>query len=145
MKQWIIWILLLLAVLIEGTITTLPLVLSSFLILMIFLRKNSLFWIALISGLILDLMLIRAVGLTSIIFVLFLFIVSLYENKFETSTSMFVLISSFLGSLIYLLFFGIQNAFIQSIFCSLLTLLIFKLLLLSELKTKRYKLAKSGL
>ncbi len=139
MKQWIIWLILFLSIIAEGTITTLPLVLSSFLILMVFLRKNILFWIALIVGLILDLMLVRDLGLTSVIFLFFLIIISLYENKFETSTSAFILISSFLGSLIYLLFFGIQNAFIQSIFCSFLTLLIFKLLLISEIKTKKYK------
>lgn len=142
MKKWILWLILLLAFILEGTITTLPLVLASFLILMIFLRARFLFWLALFVGILLDVFLLRPLGMTPLILTVFLFIVLLYESKFEASTGYFVLIASFLGSLIYLLAFDIQTAFIQSVFMSLLTLGVVKLLIHSEIKKPKYKLEK---
>lgn len=142
MKKWIFYLILALAFILEGTITTLPLVLISFLILMIFLRTKYLFIIALIVGFLLDIFLIRATGITSLMLAVFLFIMLLYENKFETSTSYFILISSFFASLTYLSILGMQNVLIQSIFSALLALGIFKLLMFTEVKKPKYKLVK---
>jgi hypothetical protein len=142
MKKWILWLILALSFILEGTITTLPLVLISFLILMIFLRLKFLFWIALFSGILLDVFLQRPLGATSLILIIFLFVIVLYENKFEASTNYFILITAFLGSLIYLFLLGVQHFLIQSVAASLLALGVFKLLIYSEIKKPKYKLEK---
>ncbi len=142
MKQWILWLIFILAFFFEGTITTLSLVLISFLILMIFLKKKSLFYLALITGVILDIFLLRPLGITSLMLVIFLFLIHLYEKKFETSTNYFVLLFSFFGSLIYLFVLGIGNAFFQSVFNAILALILIKFLMHSEIKKPKYKMAK---
>jgi hypothetical protein len=142
MKKWILWLILILAFLLEGTITTLPLVLAAFLILMIFLRDKFLFWLAFVFGILLDVFLLRPLGLTSLLLTVFLFIVILYEDKFEASTGYFVLVASFVGSLVYLLALGIQAALIQSLFMAFLTLVSVKVLVRSEIKKPKYKLEK---
>jgi cell shape-determining protein MreD len=142
MKQWILYLILALSFILEGTITTLPLVLISFLILMIFLRAKFLFWLAFVAGIMLDIFLLRPLGLTSLMLIIFLFFVVLYENKFESSTAYFILVVSFLGSLIYLLILGLSSVLIQSVFVAFLTLGIFKLLMHSEIQKPKYTFEK---
>lgn len=112
------------AILLEGTITSIPIVLDVLLVFYILERKSRLFILALISGIILDVFGVRALGLTSIFLIAFIFIVLLYERKFEIATYPFVFFSSFLGSFMYLLLFGynylIQQAIVSSLFAVLL-------------------------
>jgi hypothetical protein len=142
MKQWSLYLILILAFVLEGTITTLPLVLISFLILTIFLRAKFLFWLALVVGILMDVFLLRPFGLTSLLLVIFLLVTFLYEKKFESSTGYFILIFAFLGSMVYLLFLGSQSFFLQSIFAAFLAFLVFKILMYSEVKKPKYKLDK---
>lgn len=142
MKQWILWLILAFAFFLEGTITTLPLVLMAFLVLMVFLKSKLLFWVALFIGFLLDVFLLRSFGITSLVLIIFLFIIYLYEGKFETSTNYFVLFFSFMGSLAYLFVLGVENAILQAVFLSLLTLIIVRLLMRSEIKKPKYKLLK---
>lgn len=142
MKHFILYLILALAFIFEGTVTTLPLVLISFLVLMIFLRAKFLFWLALLAGILLDVFLLRPFGLTALLLTIFLFATVLYEKKFESSTGYFILIFAFLSSLIYLLSLGVQNFLIQSFFASLLGFGIFKLLMYSEIKKPKYKFEK---
>ncbi len=142
MKKWILWLIFILAFLFESTITTLPLVLISFLILMIFLKKKSLFYLALVIGILLDIFLLRPLGITSLMLIIFIFLIYLYEKKFETSTIYFVLLFSFFGSLIYLFVLRVGNIFIQSVFNAILAFILIKLLIRSEIKKPKYKMAK---
>ncbi len=142
MKQWILWLILAFAFFLEGTITTLPLVLMAFLVLMVFLKSKLLFWVALFIGFLLDVFLLRSFGITSLVLIIFLFIIYLYEGKFEISTNYFVLFFSFMGSLAYLFVLGVENAILQAVFLSLLTLIIVRLLMRSEIKKPKYKLLK---
>jgi hypothetical protein len=142
MKKWILWLILIFSFLFEGTITTLPLVLIAFLILMIFLRAKFLFWLALICGILLDIFQLRVFGLTSLLLVVFLFIVFLYEKKFESSTGYFILLATFIGSIIYLSLLNINYVFFQSLLASILAFVVFKILIISEVKKPKYKLEK---
>lgn len=123
--------------LLESTVTSLPLVLDMIIVLYIFQRKSWVFWAAFISGLLLDTVSLNPLGRTSIFFLIFLFIASLYEKKFEISSSYFVLIYSFLGSLIFLWMFGGNSIILQSVISSLATLLIFTLFKSSVFNFKR--------
>jgi len=116
------------AILLEGTITSVPLVLDVLLVVYILKRKSSLFILALISGIVLDVFSVRTLGLSSIFFISFLCIVFLYERKFETTTYPFVFFSSFLGGASYLLIFGYDHVLEQAVVNSIIAVLLFKLL-----------------
>lgn len=119
-------ILLTLALLLETTLTTIPLVLISLLCLTVIYKEDILFLFGFIFGFFLDLILFNTVGLSSLFFVVFLFLVLLYQRKFEIKTVSFVLISSFLGSLGYLLIFSYHNLIIfQAIASAIVGLIIF--------------------
>lgn len=89
-------------------------------------KKSWVFFAAFFLGLFLDLVLIRPLGYTSLVFTIFVFLIWLYERKFETKTLTFVFISTFLGSLVYLNIFGYQQTLLQPILSSLFAILLFK-------------------
>lgn len=101
-----------LALFFQGSITTLPLLLIVLLLLYIFYRHEIVFLLAFISGVILDSLLVRSVGQSSIFFLSFLFLVFLYQRKFEISSYYFIFFSLFGGSCFYFfLFYGYINIF----------------------------------
>lgn len=127
MKQLYILVLLFLAILVESSITTIPIVLSIILILYIFTKSPWVFLAAFISGLFLDIFSVRTLGQTSLFLITFLFIITLYERKFEIATNYFVLFSSFFGSLIFLIIFGYNYAFPAALASSIFAFLTFRL------------------
>jgi cell shape-determining protein MreD len=98
------------AILLEGTVTNLPLVFISLVILTIAMRNLSLFLFAFIAGILLDAFALRPLGATSIFLLLCIFLMLLYQRKYEINSYPFVLLASFFGSLIYLLIFGYVNS-----------------------------------
>lgn len=128
-------ILLILAILLEVSITTLPLVFLVLLSLMIVMRNDWLFLVAFICGLLLDALSFRALGFSSIIFLTFLFIALLYQSKFEINTGYFAITMTFLGSLTFLLLAGFTHLIIvQSILASLIGLVLFKFIQIANAK-----------
>lgn len=119
-------ILLFFAILLEASITTVPLVLDILLVLYILKRKPWVFAAAFISGIFLDLFLVRTLGQSSVFFLIFLFIISLYGRKFEIVSSYFVLFSSFVGSLLFLKIFGYDYVFQQALISAIFSTLLFK-------------------
>lgn len=113
------------ALLLEGAVTTLPLVLIVLLCLTIYRRDGIVFPIAFAAGLILDIMTIRVLGASSIFFSLILFMILLYQRKYEINSYPFVTVSSFFGALGYLLVFGYANWFMQSVLSSIVAVLLF--------------------
>lgn len=104
---------LLVAIFLEGSITTLPVVLLMLLIITVVIRQSFVFGVAFLSGVLLDLLIMRPVGQTSVVLVLFVLFVRLYERKFEIETVPFVLFASGLGTLLYGLIFGIPNLLLE--------------------------------
>lgn len=109
-----------LALLLEGMITTLPVTLIALIILLLQKREYWIFFLAFGSGLLLDLFTLQSLGLTSIFFVIFLFALLLYERKYEIQTLPFVVVSSFFGSLMYLLIMRSDMVFWQSFMSSVI-------------------------
>ena len=119
--------LLTLALILESTITTIPLIFVTLLCLTVVLKENWMFFFAFIFGLMLDLVTFKTPGLSSSFFVVFLFSVLLYRSKFEIATNYFVLASSFIGSFIFLLIAGYTNSIIlESIISSIIGIVLFK-------------------
>lgn len=126
--MWFIWIIIVLLSLAITSVTTLPLVFVAILCLFVLTKKLSVILLAVFLGLILDIFSLNVFGKTSLFFVVFLFLVGLYDRKFEIQTLPFVIISSFLGSTIYLLMFGSYYILWQALVSSLIAVLIFKFL-----------------
>jgi cell shape-determining protein MreD len=120
-------ILLLLALVLEISITTIPFVFLVLLCLTVVLRENWLFLLAFIFGLLFDLLSFKTLGVSGVFLTAFMFLVLLYQSKFEITTGYFVLIASFVGSLLFLLLQGYtQVILIQALVSSIIALLLFK-------------------
>lgn len=122
----LVFILFFLSIIMSG-ITTIPFFLGLLVVCTVVFKKSWVFFLALGLGLFLDLITIRALGYTALVLVIFVFLIRLYERKFETRTAAFVFISTFLGSLAYLRIFDYQQILLQSLLSSLFAVLLFKI------------------
>jgi cell shape-determining protein MreD len=120
-------LLLVLALFLQTTVFAGPLMVIVFLLFYVKKRSVMVFLFACIFGLLLDSMSVRAIGLSSIFFLTFLFVIMLYEKKFEIDTYPFVLFASSLGSMVYTLAF-FTRVDIQSIFMGVVSIVLFFLL-----------------
>lgn len=126
----------LIALVLEASVTTLPLVLITVLVFSIIVRREWVFAVALILGLILDAATFKTLGSSSIFFVTFIFLVILYKRKFEISTKPFIFIACFLGSILYLQIFKLQDfLFLQALTSAILGTIIF--IFLKKLNRKK--------
>lgn len=122
------FVLFFLLIVIFSGITTIPLAIALLVVATIVFKKSWVFFMAFGLGLFLDLILIRPLGYTSLILSTSVFLVWLYERKFETQTLTFVFISTFLGSLVYLNIFHYNNILSQSFINAFISILLFKFL-----------------
>jgi hypothetical protein len=122
-----------LTIIISG-ITTIPFSVGLLVLSAVIFRKSWVFFLALGLGLFLDLIMMRILGYSSLILTILVFLVFLYERKFEIQTAAFVFISTFLGSLLYLKIFDFQQIFLQSLINALFTVIFFKLIWLRSVR-----------
>jgi cell shape-determining protein MreD len=125
MRIFFLGLLLLLLLLLEGTVTTLPLVFVYLLCFSIIKRDTSVFPLAFVAGIVLDLMTVHPVGGSSLFFVIILFLVQLYQRKYEITSYPFVFVSSFIGSWLFLMIFGYHDTVMQAIISSIFALALF--------------------
>jgi cell shape-determining protein MreD len=119
----------------EITITTIPLTFLLIFFLTLIYKNYWSFTVAFLAGILLDASSFRLLGLSSLFFVSFIFVVLLYQKKFEIFTLPFVLTGSFLGSFSYLLLTGhADSVFLESICGLIIGLVLFKLIQISKLK-----------
>lgn len=115
MKYWIFWLLFCIAIGIEGVGFALPLSLVFLLILYVYKKPGYIFAAAFFVGMLHDIFLFQPLGRTSLFLLFFLFLVVSYERKFELLTLPFIVFSSFLGSLLFLLLFQGKLLILQSL------------------------------
>ena len=115
----------LLSVFLESSVTTIPLVFLVLLAFFVLERKEWIFALAFLAGIFLDILSFRTVGTTSVFFLVFLFLVFLYERKFETATSYFIFAASLAGSILFLSLFSYNGVIIEGLVSSLIGVLIF--------------------
>ena len=113
--MWFFVILILILALLQTSVTTLPLVFLLFLNAAVVAKKTWIFPIAFLTGLALDALLLNPLGKTSLFLAIFLFIILLYDKKFDIQTFPFVFLASFIGSFVYFILFQISNAFAQAL------------------------------
>lgn len=128
MSTLLFFLLFLIAIILEGTLTIIPLFLSVLLVAYIIKDKNWIFPVAFFCGIFLDILSLRTIGESSTFFVIFIFTVALYEHKFEVQSIPFVFFASFLGSLFYSFLFVKSGIFWESLASALISVIIFLLL-----------------
>lgn len=116
----------------EGSVTTIPLVLVLLLNCAIVTKKPWIFALAFFCGLFLDAQLLNPIGKTSLFYLIFLAIVFLYEKKFDTQTFPFVFIASYLGSFIYLFIYGSRFLLLESLISAILGMIFFWFLIRAD-------------
>ncbi len=129
---------LILSILLEATVTTLPLSLVVLLFSGIVSRRSEIFIIAFFGGLLLDILTLRTLGLSSLYFITVVFVSLIYERKFETDTPLFILVFSFVSSFIYMILIGATDAIINSIIVSCFAAISFIVFRLSNKRIEKY-------
>jgi len=112
-------IVLCLSVILESFVTSLPLTLCLLIFLTVVLRKVEVFALAFFAGFMLDILTFGRIGLSSAFFTLVVYLIFLYEGKFELETPGFIFLTTIVASAIYLFLTGkeilLQTIFITSI------------------------------
>lgn len=118
---------LLIALLLEGTVTTLPLVLIVLLCWTSIRRDANVFSVAFFAGIMLDIVALHTIGQSSLFFTIMIFLVFLYQRKYEINSYPFVVFATFFGSLVFLFITGQGNWFLQSFISAFFAFIIFGL------------------
>ncbi len=119
-------------VILEVSVTTIPLTLILLLNFAVASRKTQVFVFAFILGILIDIMLGNAVGQTSIFYIIFLSVVFLYDRKFDIQTFPFVFIASFLGSFLYLVIYDSRLLLPTSLTSALISIFLFRLIIVAD-------------
>lgn len=106
MSTFVFLILLILATFFESTGIRFPFVLLILFFAYLFLKSGWIFFAGVLCGIVLDIMTLQSIGGRSLFFLLFLFLITLYENKYEVKTVPFIIAATFLGSSVYSLILG---------------------------------------
>lgn len=112
-----------------SVLTTIPIFIALLIVGTVVFRKPWVFFVAFSLGLFLDLIFIRHLGYTGLVFTILVFLIRLYERKFETQTFTFVFLTTFLGSIFYLWLFGYQTVFLQAFITALSAITLFVVIL----------------
>lgn len=129
--------LLFIMLLLQSSLTTLPILLVFLLFLTIQKKDGSVLSIAFFVGLLYDLLAVQFLGVSSLFFVCFVFLILLYQKKYEISTFYFVAFASFLGSLVYLALFGFSTIFFQALVVMCLAVVVFVVFYRMQKQQKR--------
>lgn len=145
MKYFVVTLVLLFALFFETTLLQLPLVLMSLLLLGVLYKERWIFLAAFLTGILLDMLAFRTVGISSLFFVTMLGLVFLYERKFEIQSFFFVGIATSILSLIFMMIFGSTNIILQLIFVELVSLGFFYVFTRLDMPYKKTRGASSFL
>src|SRR5579871_5334303 len=127
MKKLIIFFLLLFVVSIESYMTTVPIILSFLVALSVAKEKNFIFFCCFAAGFLFDALTLSAIGKTSSILLILLFLMYLYEKKLETRNVFFVFFAAFFSSLIFIFLQGFHFLFFGSLIAACFSASIFLL------------------
>lgn len=133
------FLLILLAFFLQAVFTTIPFGLIVLFILFVLKKDPAIFLYAFAFGILLDIFLLRPIGLTAFFLLSFLFIANMYEKKIESDNIFFVLIFTFLGSILYFSIFNYSLVIIPSIFSAILAGTLFVFLKENPQKKQKYK------
>jgi cell shape-determining protein MreD len=122
------------ALILEGSLTSLPLVLLSLLLFRIATKSSNGFLLAFLAGILLDVFLVRPLGETSVYFLIVLFLIGMYEKKFEVNSLPFIMLATLTTAFVYLIIFPVPASFIQAISLTFMAGVLYILLRLKKTK-----------
>ncbi len=137
----IVLLLLIIFAFFEGSITSIPLVLMCLITIAAHTKSSRVYVYALIAGSILDILTGRILGVTSLVLVILLFMIFLYQRKYEINSYIFIGFASFFFSFIFGFIFHVSHMFMHvviSILFALTLFLMWKVLFLKESTTSSY-------
>ncbi len=115
------------SLLLECFVINIPLVLVSLIALTVIKKNYQMFFAGFILGIFLDILSFRTVGVSSLFFITFIFLILLYEKKFEITTNYFVILASFVGSFAFIFINHLHNLFLSSVISVFLGLMLFNI------------------
>lgn len=121
----LLFILLALALIVESTLVSLPLTLLFLIIVTVWRKSHHMLLLAFLSGLILDVLLVRSIGVTSIFFLVVIAVMILYQRKYELRSPFFVIPFSMAASMLFVIFFPVSQPLIHVILSTLLASVLF--------------------
>ena len=101
MKYFILAVIATILLLLEASVTTIPLVLGFAIMLSSWSRTYWLIGVTFLLGFFLDLVAFQPLGISSLFFLVVLTLIFLYKRKYEIQSPIFITISAFIASLIY--------------------------------------------
>lgn len=114
------------ALMLESSVTTLPLTFITLVVFTVLWRDEKILLAGFVAGLLLDIMTISTLGISSLFFTIFLSLVLLYEKKLEITSIYYLVLFSFMGSLIYSYLKHFDSPLFLSLAAALIAVLIFK-------------------
>lgn len=121
----LLFLLLGIALIVETSVSSLPLVLLFLIIVTVWRKSAHMLLLAFFSGLILDVLLVRNIGTTSIFFLVMIAGMILYQKKYELRSPFFVIPFSMVASMLYVVLFPVPQAFLHVVFSTLLAGILF--------------------
>ncbi|MBP6882020.1 MAG: hypothetical protein KBC15_00510 [Candidatus Levybacteria bacterium] len=121
----LLFLLLGIALIVETSVSSLPLVLLFLIIVTVWRKSAHMLLLAFFSGLILDVLLVRNIGTTSIFFLVMIAGMILYQKKYELRSPFFVIPFSMVASMLYVVLFPVPQAFLHVVFSTLLAAILF--------------------
>lgn len=110
---------------VESVFFQIPLTLVIIIVAAIFQKKESVLFLAVVAGLILDSLLFRPLGITSLFFLGVIGILLVYKRKFETNHILFGVLFTTFSSMCYILLFKYQQLFLTTTATVLLAVFLF--------------------
>ena len=111
--ETIVVLLLIIFAFFEGFVTSVPLVLLSLLTIAVQTKSSRVYVYALLAGCLLDILTGRLLGVTSLVYVVLLSTIFLYQRKYEINSHIFIFFSAMIMSLLYCLIFGVSPLFMH--------------------------------
>ena len=113
MNWFFIILVVIMGIFLEGVLLKIPFVLIMLLLLVVFIQKPWVISLSIPIGLILDSVLFRTLGISSLFFAVMMGLAFAYGRKFEIQSIAFIIFSTVLSVTGYLLIFGYQNLILQ--------------------------------
>jgi hypothetical protein len=128
MMKFLVLIFLLCSLILESSILNLPLILLVLIPLTVIYRNYLIFIVAIIFGILLDILSFKSIGASSIFFCTFIFLILMYDRRFEITTNYFIIFASFFGSLSFIIFYGYHNIILGTMISVAIGVLVYKIL-----------------
>lgn len=123
MRLFFIIVALFITAALESTSIPLPVSFIFLLLLTVWKRDESIFFLAFLCGILLDILMVRNIGVSSLFFLVTVFLILSYQRKYEIHSFQFVSVASFIGSLIYLILFPRSGIVMYAILSCLVAML----------------------